>query len=58
MISINLILNIVLVVIFGLMLYLATMTVFQYLSTSTPTLMRSSTSSINSNIRANIYMKN
>ena len=58
MASINLILNIVLVVIFGLMLYLATMAVFQYLSTSTPTLMRSSTSSINNSIRTNIYMKN
>ena len=48
------ILNIVLILIFGLLLYLATMKMFQYLSTSTPTLMNSST---NSGYKANIYFK-
>ena len=49
------ILNIVLTLVFMLMLYLATMKMLQYLSTSTPTLMQSST---NSGYKANIYIKN
>ena len=52
------ILNIVLILIFGLMLYLATMKIFQFLSTSTPTLMKSSTYSSNSGYKTNIYFKN
>ena len=49
------ILNIILILIFGLMLYLTTMKMFQYLSTSSPTLMKSST---NSDYKAKIYFKN
>ena len=51
----DILLNIILTLVFMLMLYLATMQMLQYLSTTTPTMMKSSTSS---GYKANIYLKN
>jgi hypothetical protein len=51
------VINTILILFFILFLYLASMSFFQYLSTSSPNLMDSSTASMNSKIRTKIYFK-
>ena len=52
-----LVINIILILLFILFLYLASMSIFQYLSTSSPNLMISSTNSMNPKMRTKIYFK-
>jgi len=51
------VINTILILFFVLFLYLASMSMFQYLSTSSPNLMNSSTTSTNSKMRTKIYFK-
>ena len=51
------VINTILILFFILFLYLASMSFFQYLSTSSPNLMDSSTASMNSKIKTKIYFK-
>lgn len=53
----SIVINTILILFFILFLYLASMSMFQYLSTSTPTLMNSSTTSMNPKMRTKIYFK-